>query len=61
MKKCDHFRVTTGRRKKSLTIISVIIVGVLIVATVITLPIVLIEKDSITTKEGRFLSRRKDY
>jgi flagellar basal body-associated protein FliL len=55
MKKCDHFRVTTGRRKKSLTIISVIIVGLLIVATVITLPIVLIEKDSTTTKEGRFL------
>jgi hypothetical protein len=55
MKKCDHFRVTTGRRKKCLAIVFVIIVGLLIVATVITLPIVLIEKDSTTTKEGRFL------
>jgi flagellar basal body-associated protein FliL len=55
MKKCDHFRVTTGRRKKSLINISVIIAGVLIAAIAATLSVVLLKKNSTTNQNGILL------
>jgi hypothetical protein len=55
MKRSNHFRVTTGERKKSLKKISAIIAGVLIIATIVAVPVVLARVNSKTIKESIFL------
>jgi flagellar basal body-associated protein FliL len=59
MERSDHFRVTTGGRKKSWKIISAIIAGVLIAATIVALSVVFTRGNSTTTKEGIYFYEEK--
>ena len=55
------YRVTTGNRRKTVTIISAIIVGVLIATAILTLSVIYLNKNLRTRKEGIILEIRKDY